>query len=190
MTGSSPPPAAALEQLAQSLVIFGRASGQIAYAVELHDDFAHVPPPPQYHGGLYGHPYCKIAEDKIVLELTYCLEEYEHYYAPLVGRDQPVEATGFFGALAGEESSLRHLRMVMTQPPAGGPGDREAALPQFLQTLPGATGYWRGRGREALVVFDAMWRHHARAPWFAEVRERALAWSVPHILGSDAPHPN
>lgn len=187
---STPPRDAELEQLAQSLVIFGRASGQIAYAVELYDDFVRVAPPPQYHGGLYGHPYCKIAEDKIVLELTYCLEEYENYYTPLVESDQPVEAAGFFGALAGEESSLRHLRMRLTQPPEGDGGDRAAALPQFLQTLPGATGYWRGRGREALVVFDAMWRFHARAPWFPEVRERALAWSLPQIWGSTAPHPN
>ncbi len=187
---SSPPRESELEQLAQSLVIFGRASGQIAYAVELHDAFAQAPAPPQYHGGLYGHPYSKIAEDKIVLELTYCLDEYERYYAPLVGGDQPVEARGFFEALAAESSSLRTLRMQVMQPPAGDAQARAAALPQFLQTLPGATGYWRGRGREALVVFDAMWRYHARAPWFPEVRARAIAWSVPQTWGSEAPHRN
>ena len=152
--------------------------------------FAQVPAPEHYHGGLYGHPYAKIAEDKIVLELTYCLDEYTQQYAPLVGADQPVEARGFFDALQGEESSLRSLRMQVAQIVKGVGDGRRAELPRFLQTLPGPLGYWRGRGREAIVVLDAVWRHHARAPWFAEVRARAEAWSVARTLGVEQPRLN
>jgi hypothetical protein len=179
-----PPTEDELEQLAQSLVIFGRAHGQLAYAIELYDEYKDKVVR-AYHGGRYGHPYTKIAEDKIVLELTVCLDEYAEYYRPLVGDDQPVEAREFFRTLAAEEESLRRIRSQVTSTPRGDLATRHGEIRALLHTLPSGLRYWRERAREALVVLDAIWRHHARSDWFPRLRERALELSASAQFGGE-----
>ncbi len=174
----TPPTPEEADRLAQSLVIFGRAYGQIAYAVELYDESRERDVPPAYFGGRFGHPYVQIAQDKIVLELANCLDEYIEVYEPLVGHDQPVEARAFFTSLASEADSLRRLRSTVVAIPHASSAARASHLRELLHTLPAVGAYWRDRARESLVVFDAMWRHHSRAPWFGAVFAAVEALSV------------
>ena len=182
----TPPLPEEAERLAQSLLIFGRAYGQLAYAVELYDESRERESPPAYFEGRFGHPYMQIAEDKIILELANCYDEYAEVYRPLVGEDQPVEAREFFRVLGAEAESLRRLRSTVVTIPRADAATREAHLRTLLHTLPSVGSYWRTRAREALVVLDAIWRHHARAPWFGMVMERVTALSVGAQIREDA----
>jgi hypothetical protein len=183
----TPPAPHQVERLAQSLVIFGRAHGQLAYAVDLYDESRTREAPHAYFDGRFGHPFTQIAIDKIILELANCLDEYVEAYEPLVEGDQPVEARAFFRVLAAEADSLRGLRSTIASAPHGAPpAVREQHIRTLLHTLPYVGSYWRGRAREAHVVLDAIWRHHARAPWFGAVRAAADALSVGAQIRDDA----
>ena len=82
-----------LIQLSESMAIFSTISGQLEFALMLHDEYCNKTLP-AYHSGKFPHPFTMLAEEKILIEL----DNFDHessVYGKLMRQQVPPEYAEF-----------------------------------------------------------------------------------------------
>ena len=157
-----------LIQLSESMAIFSTISGQLEFALMLHDEYCNKTLP-AYHSGKFPHPFTMLAEEKILIEL----DNFDHessVYGKLMRQQVPPEYAEFKKRLK-KEGWAKTIRNQLIAHKRRDKSGKFVPIKQVSQIFRPDPDIVRKMGEELKNVLTKIANFYMAETWFPEMKK-------------------